>query len=195
MGSNPIISQKRVDDAAKATKEIYQKIQEESAENRRTYERFYNNLALFSGATVALSITYLGYLKGLQKPVAHQGLLVESWAALLACLTLSTFYAFFNAHYMHYGRHREYLEALKDQRETEANELGNLNIVNLRSPGERFMVERRLRGAAEQRGKDIKWAHRRESVYSFVWIWSGRLARLAFVAGLGLLFAFAVGNI
>jgi hypothetical protein len=43
--------------------------------------------------------------------------------------------------------------------------------------------------------EDEAWASRRESLYEFLWKWTGRLARLAFVAGLGLLFCFAVSNI
>ena len=44
----------------------------ESGENRLAYERFYNNLALFSGGTLALSVTFLGYLKTLHEPIIHQ---------------------------------------------------------------------------------------------------------------------------
>jgi len=51
--------------------------------NRAGNERFYNNLALFSSGTVALSVTYLGYLKTLSKPVQHSGWLMASWVSLL----------------------------------------------------------------------------------------------------------------
>src|SRR5690348_3813530 len=43
---------------------------EGSRGNQRAYERFYNSLALFS------SVTYLGYLKTLSKPISHQKWLV-----------------------------------------------------------------------------------------------------------------------
>ena len=66
-----------------------------------TYERFYHNLALFSGGTIALSVTYLGYLKTLAKPVVHQSLLVESWGALFLCLLFSLIYIFCNLRYGH----------------------------------------------------------------------------------------------
>jgi hypothetical protein len=68
---------------------------EVAGENRRAYEHFYNNLALFSGGMVALSVTFLGYLKTLSKPVAHPSGLVANWVALFTCLGFSLFWTFF----------------------------------------------------------------------------------------------------
>src|SRR2546428_14001396 len=129
--TDPVLAEKHVRDAAArvaATEEI---LQEESAENRRAYERFYNSLALFSGGTVALSVTYLGYLKSLSKPPAHQTWLIGSWGCLLFCLAISLFCTFFNTHYMYYARFHELMENKKLKRETDANALDPLNPVNL----------------------------------------------------------------
>jgi len=50
----------------------------EVREHRLLYQRFYNSLALFSGGTIALSVTYLGYLKALPHPIVHKLLLTGS---------------------------------------------------------------------------------------------------------------------
>jgi hypothetical protein len=50
---------KHMEDAGKSVAAVVDARLKESEENRRAYERFYNNLALFSGGTVALSVTYL----------------------------------------------------------------------------------------------------------------------------------------
>ena len=86
MGTDPVLARKHIDDAVRRASRTFELLDKESAENRSTYERFHNNWTLFSGGTVALSITYLGYLKSLSKPVASEGLLIASWATLLLCL-------------------------------------------------------------------------------------------------------------
>jgi 3'-phosphoadenosine 5'-phosphosulfate sulfotransferase (PAPS reductase)/FAD synthetase len=187
-------AQKHMDDAAKAVAAVTEKRIQDSEDNQRAYERFYNTLALFSGGTIALSVTYLGYLKSATKPVLHEGWLVGSWLSLLICLACSIFYGFFLAHYGHFFRNREYCEALKKKYETEMNEVTNLNVVNLQTESEieGFMAPRRE--AARTSGENAKWNNRREKVYERAWIWSGRLARLEFLVGLVLLLAFAVKN-
>jgi hypothetical protein len=198
MNANPNVkshfAQKHMDDAAKAEAAIADKRLQDSEEHRRAYERFYNNLALFSSGTVALSMTYLGYLKTLSKPVLHQEWLVGSWISLFACLVFSLFFSFFLAHYGHYFRAREYCEAVKKRYETEINEIGHLNIGNLQTESEieGFMAPRRE--AARTSGENAKWNERRENFYQRTWISTGRLARLAFLVGLGLLLAFAIKN-
>ena len=55
MRSGPILARKRIDDATSLADSVYEQMMREEEENRRAYERFYNNLALFSGGTIALS--------------------------------------------------------------------------------------------------------------------------------------------
>lgn len=183
-----------MDDAAKKVSAIADKRLEESEENQRAYERFYNSLALFSGGTIALSITYLGYLKSVPKTVLHQQWLAGSWISLFICLACSLFYVFFLTHYGHFYRSREYCEAVKKRYETEINEVGNLNIVNLQTESEIEAYTAPRREAARTSEKNAKWNERREKIYEHAWIWTGRLARLAFFTGLGLLLAFAIKN-
>src|ERR1700678_1338467 len=98
--------EQHIDNAARSMSEVSKKLGEEAEENQRAFERFYNNLALFSGGTVALSVTYLGYLKTLSKPIVNERLLLGSWGALFICLACSLFWSFFMTHYWHYSRDR-----------------------------------------------------------------------------------------
>lgn len=166
----------------------------EVREDRLLYQRFYNSLAPFSGGTIALSVTYLGYLKTLTHPVLNKFLLTGSWILLLLCLTLSLFFLFFNAHYGHYYREREYLEALAKKFETEAKEIHKMNIINLRTPPELDAYVRPRLEAASRTIKNAKWNAARERIYLRLWIWTGVLARTSFVVGLVLLAAFAISN-
>ncbi len=194
MGTDPLLAQKHLEDASRAAAAAAEDISADQEANRQSYERFYNNLALFAGGTVALSVTYLGYLKTLPKPLVHQDILIASWASLLLCLATALFYTFFHTHYWFYASVRRYLESRKEQREVEARELNSLNVVNIRSEAERKSVELRLRKAVERYEGNARSASRRESAYFFIWKWSGRLARGTFLVGLGLLFFFAVAN-
>jgi hypothetical protein len=187
-------AQQHIEDAAKFVATVATERFKGAEENARTYERFYNNLALFSGGTIALSVTFLGYLKTLSKPIVHQNWLVASWVALFVCLAFSLFRTLFVTHYGHYSRNREYGEALKKKYETEAEEIQHLDIVNLQTPAERNAYMEQRRKAASDMGQQADWNKRRENFYSHAWIWSGRMAHLGFVVGLLLLLSFAIKN-
>jgi hypothetical protein len=181
-------------DAASAVSAVIDARIKDSEENSRAYERFYNNLALFSGGTIALSVTYLGFLKT-HPPISHPNWLIESWTSLIVCLTCSLFWTVFHTHYGHYFRDREYWETVKKKYETDANEIQYLNAVNLQNPAEleAFRAQRQ-KGAAFSADK-AKSSKRREKLYFHVWVWLGRLARLAFLVGMTLLLLFAISNI
>lgn len=184
-----------IENAARQVTALEENLFRETEENRRTIERFYNNLALFSGGTIALSVTYLGYLKTLVKPANDNRLLIASWACLFLCLLCSLFFSFFNAYSGHYYRNREYWEARKKKFETEAKEVVHLNVENLRTEEQlKAFIGPRLE-AATVSAQNAKSNERRQKVYLQLWIWFGRIARFAFVAGLGLLLLFAVSNI
>lgn len=166
----------------------------ESEENQRTYERFYNSLALFSSGTVALSVTYLGYLKSLSAPVLHKHWLMASWISLFTCLVCSLFYGFFSTHYAHFYRSREHAEALKKRYQTEIDEMPLVGVENLKTKSEleAFMAPRKEE--VIQNTKYAKYYERRQNFYHFAWLWAGRSARAGFLTGLGLLVAFAIKN-
>ena len=121
----------RMTQAAEKVAAIQELQKTESAEAQRAYERFYNSLALFSGGTIALSVTYLGYLKTLPKSVVHPRWLIASWVSLLTCVACSLFWIFLHTHYGYWARLREDMEAQKDKYQTETEEIHKLNIANL----------------------------------------------------------------
>ena len=182
--------------AAEKVTAIAEALAKQTSEHQRSYEHFYNSLALFSGGTVALSVTYLGYLKTLAKPVVHPKWLVASWIALILCAACSLFWTFFYTHYGHFARTREYMEAQKDKFEAEADEIHNFkNIANLQTSAELAAFIEPRRKAAKVRADDAKYHGHREKLYYHVWQWNGRLARAAFLCGLALLLTFAIGNL
>ena len=187
-------AQQHMDEAARAVAAVDDVRRNEVDDQQRAYERFYNNLALFSGGTVALSVTYLGYLKTLSSPVVHKNWLVGSWTSFFVCLICSLFWLLFHTHYSHYFRDRDYCETVKSRYETEIKEIDHLNIANLQSDSERqqFILPRRK--MIEKSVKNAAWNKRRERFYQFFWIWAGRLSRVSFLIGFGLLLLFAIKN-
>src|ERR1700722_4950537 len=119
MGNPPhvasVFAHQRMDAAAQLVKTIDQARRQQAEQDRQSYERFYSNLALISGGTIALSVTFLGYLKSLPKVVIIQDekSLVASWLCLLLCIGTSLSYILFNTHYGFYFMNKAYFEALQ----------------------------------------------------------------------------------
>jgi hypothetical protein len=64
-------AQQRTSRAAEAVTAALDAQRKDSEGTRASNERFYNGLALYSGGTIALSVTFMGYLKTLSKPPGH----------------------------------------------------------------------------------------------------------------------------
>jgi hypothetical protein len=193
--THPLVSKQRIDGAVDSLSTVAKKRLEEVTDNQRAFERFFNNLALLSGGTVALSITYLGFLKTLAAQPLHQHWLVASWVLLVTCVICATFYSFFNTAYTHYGRSREYAQRLKEKNETMADEVPNISIIGIGSKSELDAYIKELRDAATLIGKDVEWAGRREKFCGFLFNACGVLARVSFVLGLTFLLLFATANV
>jgi hypothetical protein len=169
--------------------------------NRSANERFYNSLALFSSGTLALSITFLGYLKSVPKMIQLPHLLMASWICLFICVLCSLFWSFVYGYYSHYFHSRQYAEALKKKHEVEAEAFPTLAQhaydVESRAPLTIKDIEGytgpRLK-AAKECGDNAKQAEDKERFYMRLWRWLGRVAQLGFLLGFGLLLAFAVRN-
>lgn len=189
MRNSPILARKRIDDASSLADSVYEQMVREEEENRRAYERFYNNLALFSGGTIALSVTYLGYLQSRPVPVSNHWLIAATWAVLLICVASALFRNVFHTKYLHYARQREYNEKKKAQYETELKELPKVLVVN---PSDLPAHREKLNQAIDALDDGAAWCLRREKVYSFLDTWSSRLAETSFIVGLIFLFSFAV---
>jgi hypothetical protein len=185
----------RTSDAAEALKLVDEARYKVAETNRAANERFYNSLALFSSGTVALSVTYLGYLKNL-KPVQHPEWLMASWVSLMTCAACSLFWTFVYGYYAHFSLVRQRAEALKDKHEIEAQEIGTLgrNVANLQTPAQLDAFRNPRLKAAKACEKNAKSSGRREKFYMHLWRWLGRIAHVGFLLGLGLLLAFAITN-
>lgn len=61
------------------------------------FEKFFLHLALFSGGSVALSITYLGYLTGRSGAPVYLPVLYVSWVLLTLCVMCSLFVVYLKA--------------------------------------------------------------------------------------------------
>ena len=193
MALHPHLAQKHLDEAKERLRAVYAAQREWGLESRRVYERFYNSLALFSGGTIALSITYLGYLKTLDSQPLGTYFLVGSWISLFVCLLTSVFWSFVNAHYFHYAIERECSSAAKEQREAEADGIYSFNVVNItRQELETF--ETKLRQVAMDWERKADQNKTKEDWYLRGWLLLGRIARVSFVLGIALLLSFAIKN-
>ncbi len=188
-------AKKHLEAAEKHLAAVHERMLTESQEDRRALEKFYNNLALFSGGTIALSITYLGYLKSLGKPPLHQRLLIGSWISLFICLLCSLVYVLVNVYYGHHYRERELAEAQKEQFETEVEEIPKLNVVNLQTAPQLAAFQNPRKEAARICDERAKKHEKAEKRYQGLRLWAGRIARLGFAGGIGLLLWFAISNI
>lgn len=193
----------RTNRAAEIVRSVFEAQQKGTEENRSANERFYNSLALFSSGTVALSITYLGYLKNLPKPttVQHPHWLIACWVCLLVCIVCSLFWLLVYGYYTHYFHEWQTANAQKEQFEVEAKEyptlVRNSISVQTRAPTSAkeitdFISNRRE--AAAILDKKQQGAKDREKFYMRFWRVLGWIAQVCFVSGFALLIAFAVKN-
>jgi hypothetical protein len=193
--TDPLVAKQRIDKAQQAASSTAKVRFEESIANRQSYEKFYNNLALLSGGTIALSITYLGFLKSIISQPLHPKWLAASWVILFVCLVCAAYYSFFNTSYFHFARSKEYAERMKKQHETLAEEIPNVDVIGIQSKQDLDDYIKELRETATERGKDVQWNQRKEKLYEFLFRACALTARTAFVVGIALLLSFAVANI
>lgn len=183
-------------ESAKARKnEAYREFQDEGARGRKFGAQFYTNLALFSGGTIVLSITYLGYLKSLpNRNILYPKTLIAAWIVLEVCVVLSLFWTLLNSYYTHYARLGIYVEKLIEESETLVEELDNLWIVNATTPEDREETKKHFAEKTIAKRKDRKWAAKREIIFQWLSVGSGVIARITFPVGIGLLTFFAIKN-
>jgi hypothetical protein len=188
-------AQKHMEDAAKHLKIVGNARRQQSDSDRQIYEKFHTTLALISGGTIALSVTFLGYLKTGTLPVHYKGLLVGSWACFITCMIVSLFYIVFNAHYGFHFMEREYYEAYQQKLETEVRDVDEIgDVANLETPEqkERFKASRRENVS---RSQGVIAHHKvRQKIYEWLFTWCARLSYTGFVGGLILLLLFAIKN-
>src|SRR5580692_5992699 len=102
MSIDPIaarFAQQSVQEAQARSKAALLKFDEEGIRVRESSDKFYGSLALFSGGTIALSITYLGYLKSTPgRLVLYPRVLIAAWVCLLVCAAVSLFCPLLNSY-------------------------------------------------------------------------------------------------
>jgi len=199
MATNPFlaaqIAKQNITDAGASAKAAGQKYDDEAVRVRDKGDNFYNSLALFSGGTVALSITYLGYLNSTpHRTVSCPDVLIASWIVLLACVVASLFFVLFNASYAHYARLRIYMTQLKEYNEMLVQEMDNVNVVNS-TAAEKAAEKQRYADNAKVREQSAKLAEKWENISSRTQSVLGWTARTTFPLGLALLVVFAAKNI
>jgi len=187
--------------AAEVVKAVFEAQQKGSEESRGRDERFYNSLALFSSGTVALSITYLGYLKNLLKAIQHPHWLMLSWICLLTCILCSLFWLLAQSHYTHYFHEWQTANAQKEQYEAEAKEYPVLarNAISVQTRAAMSAQEiasfvSNRREAASILEKKAAGAKGRENFYMRFWRVLGWIAQVSFISGFAFLIAFAAKN-
>ena len=191
MGTNP---SQVVDKAKRASDAAHERMQQNVAITRASYEKFYQNLALFAGGTIASSVTYLGYLASAKKEVYFKGLLIPSWISLLICLVSALFYPFLYSHYFHFASIRQFVEKKKEKYEIELEVFPELSYAELSNPEDREEYRKSLEKAIMARHTDFEWNKTRENRFFKFWVWDGRLAQVSFVVGLVLLLSFVIVN-
>jgi hypothetical protein len=189
--------------AAEVVKAVYEAQQKGNEESRGRDERFYNSLALLSSATVALSVTFLGYLKNLPTPnIRHPHWLIACWICFLTCVVSSLFWMMVYSRYIHYFHEWQTADSLKQQYEVEAEEYPTVarNTISLEtgrmtSQQEMDGIVANRREAAAICENRAKGAKRLEKRYMLSWRWLGRIAQAGFFSGFVFLIAFAAKNI
>ena len=195
-------AQQRTSRAAEAVTAALDAQRKDSEGTRASNERFYNGLALYSGGTIALSVTFMGYLKTLSKPPGHPHWLVTAWICLLVGAACSLFWTFVYGHYSYFFHEWQAADSQKNRHETDAEEYATMargaRSVQTQAPVSQNEIDdfrsNRLGAAAIYKERAVK-AKRRETLYLRLWTWLGRIARMSFLVGLGFLLAFAVANL
>ncbi len=192
----------RTTSAAETVTAVWAAQRKSSEETKSTNERFYNSLALFSSGTIALSVTLMGYLKSLPKPLAHPHCLITCWICLMICAACSLFWPFVYGYYSHHFHDWQTANALKERNEVEAKEYPTLArgtySLQTGAPTSGREIEdfrsKRLEAAGifEKRAGAAK---RQETLYKHLWQWLGRIAQASFLLGLIFLLTFAIRNL
>jgi len=159
-------------------------------ENAGDLAKFYYSLALFSGGTVALSITFLGYLKTLDRPLHDLPVLKFSWIALIVSVVTSFGWVLANLRYRFYALEVEWGERKRKNVQYKLDVAEN----SLDSPGDletnRLVFSTLINHASAYTKKHL----RKRSLSKAIWILCGSVAPIAFVVGLCTLVRFAFEN-
>ena len=193
---NPIIiARQKIEEARQSTHRVREKVVDEISQNRLAIERMHNSITLIAGGTLALSLTYLGYLKNAGTAPTYTWFLKVSWGALLFCIVAAIFNYDFHTRYVHYARFREWAQKLVAEREASLAGIGFMNTVDEKGePWDAQELKASLEADKAKFESDVTYNKIREELYSNCDVASGQAARIMFVLGLLFLALFAMMN-
>jgi hypothetical protein len=195
MHNRGFLARQRIEQAGQRAAEVRKKLLEENDVNRLACERFFNALVLVAGGTLALSLTYLGYLRSTDGQPVHLWALKASWVLLLCCLAASVFYSNLHTRYISHARMREYAGKLVAERKASIEEADNVQVID--EEGKPWTSEELKTALTKELDKfesDVKWNKKREGFYAGSYTWDARAAQSTFLLGLAFLLVFAFLN-
>lgn len=167
----------------------------------RERSRFFERLAILSGSSIALSLTFLGYVQSRPKVgLHHPRLIYTSWFFLLGCLFTALLRNLQHQDYFYYGGATSYLEKRADHVSFEKSLVEDKAQVFLTPEGammgekERQQFAEELRTKAEHLGKEGQRSRRRARVAEITWRTCEYASEAFFFVGLLLLLIFALLN-
>jgi hypothetical protein len=162
---------------------------------------FFERLALLSGGSIALSLTFLGYLQSnAHSTVSYRETLYAAWGFLLLCLITALLrniqhqdYHFFSAAYPYFQKRADFV-----LHETSVvNDKTYLFLTPDNTPmdiGKRQTFAEELSTKAKRLNAEAARSRKRAKIALIIWRACEYTAQLSFLAGIVLLVIFAVLN-
>jgi hypothetical protein len=188
-----LAKQQEMKSAQEHRAKLSQAVEEDNQALRKSSETFHNNIALISGGTITLSLTYLGSLQSGGVPIPHLWLLLTSWLCLIITVSASLFVTFAYSYYHSFARLGQHEEAAQNQKLAEADAVSVITVVGM-SEAQKPAETQRLKDKAAMHEKQAKRGFRYSNFYYGLWRTLGFGSRLLFVIGLALLMLFAMLN-
>ncbi|HIE44251.1 MAG TPA: hypothetical protein EYP78_05605 [Candidatus Omnitrophica bacterium] len=192
------MDKERLSRIQKESKEATERANQILQESRQIGDRFYQNLGFFSGATIVLSITFLGYLKSVPNfQIQWIPLLMVSWALLTISLVSSLYRGYFYSSYHHYRAMREFTAKWAETKKATKEYISKYpsQIANINTPEELTEFIGRMDKEAKVLSEGSKWHKLRENIFKVIWSKSEIIACLFFPIGLVCILVFAMRNL
>jgi len=198
MTETPAELNMELEEVNRGVKNTHATMIELNREGFKTSRDFYNHLSLMSSGVISLSITFVGYLVGLEGfIIKYPELLIVGWLALLLCLLSSIYRNHFHSNMLHWQINKKFGEKKIIEQEwiLKALRLAPSMFANLRNQSQvtnyRDMTTQQL----AQYQKDIKFLSRKEKISNFLWVGTQQVAHITFGVGITLIVIFATLNL
>lgn len=188
---------KRLEETLERSGKQTEQANEMIAATRAITEKFYYQVALLSGGTAVLSVTFLGHLESLNEPIRLLPLLLTDWAFLLLGL-LGALYR--NHHWMRQTHFQAITEHLKSDRES-AEEIRRVATedlsasMNLSTPDEPKEFQERQTNKIQKLRENEPWHTTRMKRATNLLQACEWAAHVGLIVGIVLLLIFAGANV